>query len=93
VSLKRVPAFKLHGNQLIEWCDLRWRILRTRPLEGRCAAHPRQQWGARPWGAGRDGVLLSVICVSPSRRLNERTILHYWADEDVTVCGWSIGES
>jgi len=91
VTLKRVEAWRLHGNQLMEWCDLRWRILRTREVSGRSAAHPRQQLGTRRYGEGRDGVILSVICVSTGEHLDERRDLHYWADEHVTICGWSIG--
>lgn len=78
--MKRVPASELHAAQIIEWADRRCRVLSVRAARER--EHRRQYASHRP------GVIVSV---QPDGPFEGRRHLHYWADEEVTVLGWSFG--
>ena len=77
--LKRVPAERVRPNQIIEWLGKRCRVRRVR-------AATRSH--RRAYGSERPAVILSVMPQGPWEKPVE---LHYWADEDVTVVGWSFG--
>jgi hypothetical protein len=87
--LKRVRADQVRGNQIVEWAEKRCRVLRVRHLAGRSSEHRRQELAPRPRGVARRGVVLTVVPLEPWA---QRTDLHYWADEPVTVLGWSFGD-
>jgi hypothetical protein len=80
--MKQLRADAIHGAHIIEWSDKRCRVLSVREI-GR-GGHPRQR------GSHRAAILLSVRPIG--RRREPVEVLHYWADEMVTVVGWSIGQ-
>jgi hypothetical protein len=81
--MKQLRADAIHGAHIIEWSDKRCRVLSVRPIS-RPGPHPRQR------GSHQPAVLLSVRPIG--RRRDAVEVLHYWADEMVTVVGWSIGQ-
>jgi hypothetical protein len=78
--LKRVRADRVHANQIIEWVGKRCKVRQVRP------APPNSH--RRAYGSHRPAVILSVMPQGPWERPVD---LHYWADEEVTVLGWSFG--
>jgi hypothetical protein len=78
--LKVLPAAKIRGGQIIEWAERRWRVSFVEPCYR--GQHPRQR------GSHRPAFVLHVCEVGWD---HEPMTLHYFADEDVTVCGWSFG--
>ena len=79
---RRIRADRVHANQIIEWCDKRCKVRRViNPAPPR--SHRRHR-GSN----GRLGVILSVMPQGPWEKPVD---LHYWADEDVTLLGWSFG--
>ena len=77
--LKSIPAGQVRPNQIIEWLNKRCRVL---------AAFDPALVGRR--GRSKEpAVLLRVVEMTP---WGVRRDLFYYADEPVTVCGWSWGD-
>ena len=77
--VKRIRADRVHANQIIEWLDKRCKVRRIRPGT---RSH------RRAYGSSRPAVILTVVPQGPWER---QVDLHYWADEEVTLLGWSFG--